>query len=134
MSFSVAITAQLTSSDTSAGAILKFDDVKLSVGISNHSEYKRTGKFICERNGLYMISASITSDKTGAYYTIYLNGKPMSETYIVHNSNNPSIMRYNGAVVLALQLSSNDSVWVYKSGSSTAYGGLWSTLTIVKIK
>lgn len=56
MSFSVAMTAHVTSS-TTANGILKFNDVRLSVGISNLSEYQSVGKFICERKGLYMISS-----------------------------------------------------------------------------
>lgn len=130
MYFSVATTAHLTST-TSTGDILKFDDVKLSVGISNLSEYKSTGKFICEGKGLYMISSSIRSNTNGAEYYIYLNIKQISLTKI--GQNYPSSTTYHtGTVVLALQLLPSDSVWVQNPGYSIQ-GGLWCTLTIVKV-
>ncbi|CAG2198137.1 unnamed protein product [Mytilus edulis] len=128
----VAMTAHLPST-TSAAGILKFSDVKLSVGLNNLSAYKNTGKFVCETKGLYMISPSIMADQTGAQFYIYLNGKVISETYIVYNSNNPSTMRYTGTVVLVQQLLPNDSLWVYNPGYHLN-GGIYTTFTIVKVK
>lgn len=48
MSFSVAMTAHLTSG-TSANRIMKFGDVKFSIGINDLAAYKSTGKFVCEK-------------------------------------------------------------------------------------
>lgn len=128
----MAITAHLTHPSSAIG-ILKFSDVKLSVGLNNLSTYKNTGKFVCETKGLYMISPSILADQSGAQFYIFLNGNLISETYIVYNSNNPSTFRNTGTVVLVQQLLPNDSLWVYNPGYHM-YGGLYSTLTIVKVK
>lgn len=130
----MAMTAQLPTTSYSGGTILKFDKVNFSIGVNNLTEYKSTGKFLCERKGLYMISSSIMADTSGDYYFIYLNGNVISKTYIVYNSNSPSTMRYTGTVVLAQQLLPNDSVWVYMFGSGAVYGDQLSTFTILKIK
>ncbi|CAG2197926.1 unnamed protein product [Mytilus edulis] len=72
------------------------------------------------------------STEQGDYY-IYLNGNIISETRIGYSSSPPSSMYHTGTAVLALQLHPNDSVWVYNPGYSMN-GGLYSTLTIVKVK
>lgn len=132
MPFSVAMTAHL-STDSSPSGILKFDDVKFSVGINNLTTYKNTGKFVCERKELYMISSTIMSEANGAHYVMYLNGIKLSDTYIGYSSSPPSTMYHTGTAVLARQLLPNDSVWVQKS-SYSVHGGFYSTLTIVKVK
>ncbi|VDI04045.1 Hypothetical predicted protein [Mytilus galloprovincialis] len=48
----VAMTAQLPTTSYSGGTILKFDKVNFSIGVNNLTEYKSTGKFLCERKGL----------------------------------------------------------------------------------
>ncbi|XP_063448449.1 interaptin-like [Mytilus trossulus] len=127
----VFMTAHPTSGTSSPG-ILKFDNVKFSVGMSNLSSYKSTGKYICEKAGLYLISASIHTNTNNGYFYMYLNGKQVSNTMISYNNNNPSLMQFTGTVLLALQLRANDSMWVYSSAN--VQSGLWSTLTILKVK
>lgn len=129
----VAMTAQLKSSSPKTSGILKFDNVRFSIGISNLAAYKSTGKFVCERKGLYMISSSIMAKRNGASYYIYLNGQEMSETYISYATSNPSDIYHTGTVVFTLQLLPNDSVWIHNPGYEMS-GALHSTLTIVKVK
>lgn len=43
-------------------------------------------------------------------------------------------MEHTGTVVVALQLRPNDSVWVTYPSNYYILGGLWSTLTIIKLK
>lgn len=128
---SVSLTAQLTSPPSQVG-IMKFDNVIYTVGYNNLS-YKSTGKFICERSGLYLISPSIISRKNNARYYLYLNDKAILNTYISYNSDNPSATEITGMIVLTLQLNPNDSVWV-KNDVTAISIGLWSTFTIVKVK
>lgn len=123
-----------TTSGTSSPGILKFDNVKFSVGMSNLSSYKSTGKYICEKAGLYLISASIRTNTNNGYFDMYLNGNKISSTVISYNYNNPTYMYFTGTVVQAIQLRANDSMWVYSPNSATLKSGLWSTLTILKVK
>ncbi|CAG2246176.1 unnamed protein product [Mytilus edulis] len=127
----VAMTAHPSSSGTVSNTIMKFDDVKFSVGITNLATYKSTGKFTCEQEGLYMISASVMSYTSEAYYYISLNGNYISITYIGNHSGNND---YTGAVTIARKLNPNDKVWLYAPGSWYIYGSLYSKLTIIKIK
>lgn len=126
------MTAHPSTSMLKAGTI-KFDDVLFSVGINNLSAYKNTGKFICEKSGLYLISTSIYSMDNNAQYKIYLNDIEISYTRIGYNSNNPTMV-HTGSVVVVLNLRLNDSLWVYNFGNFHVQGGKWSTLTIAKIK
>ncbi|CAC5384104.1 unnamed protein product [Mytilus coruscus] len=97
----VALTAQLTSSPSSTG-IMKF--VIFSVSYNNLPAYKSTGKFICERSGLYLISASIVSNVNNANYYLYLNNTAVTNTFISYDSKNPYFTTHTGTIVLALQL------------------------------
>ncbi|CAG2246631.1 unnamed protein product [Mytilus edulis] len=127
----VAMTAHPSSQGTIGYAIIKFDNIKYSVGITNLSTYKTTGKFTCEHEGLYLISASVMSNTNKAYYHIRLNGNDISYTYIVEHSGSKA---FTGAVTVTTMLNPNDQVWLYAGGSWFIYSGLWSKLTIIKIK
>ncbi|XP_076071310.1 uncharacterized protein LOC143042745 isoform X6 [Mytilus galloprovincialis] len=127
----VAMTAHPSSYGTITNTIMKFDDVKYSVGITNLSSFKTTGKFTCEHEGLYLISASVMSNTNDAHYHIRLNGNTISQTYIgQHNGGK----LFTGAVTVTRTLNPNDQVWLYASGSWYLYGGTNSKLTIIKVK
>lgn len=128
----MALTAQLTSSP-SANGIIKFNNVLFSVGYNNLPGYKSSGKFICEKSGIYVISASILSNVNGATFYLHLNNNAITSTYISYDSNHPSRVEHTGTIVLALQLHPNDSVWV-KNGGARISASRWSTLSIVKVK
>ncbi|XP_076071311.1 uncharacterized protein LOC143042745 isoform X7 [Mytilus galloprovincialis] len=127
----VAMTAHPSSHVIITNTIMKFEDVKYSVGITNLSTFKSTGKFTCEHEGLYVISASVMSKTTGAYYYIRLNGNDISLTYIGQFSGSQV---FTGAVTVTRKLNPNDQVWLYAAGSWFLYGGMYSKLTIIKIK
>lgn len=119
------------SRDISAGAIMKFDDVQYSVGVANVSAYENTGKFTCELEGLYIVSASVMSYTSGARYFIKLNGNVISETYIGDHSGSNY---FTGAVTVTRKLNPADQVWLEAYGSWNFYGGMYSKFTIIKIK
>lgn len=121
----------LGNKDMSNGDIMKFDDVKYSIGISNVSAYENTGKFICELEGLYIVSASVMSYTSAAQYYISLNGNSISNTYIGDHSGRNY---FTGAVTVTRKLNPADQVWLEAYGSWNFYGGLFSKFTIIKIK
>ncbi|VDI14147.1 Hypothetical predicted protein [Mytilus galloprovincialis] len=127
------MTAHPSHAGTIRDTIMKFDDVKFSVGVTNLATYKSTGKFTCEQEGLYIISASVMSYTNGAYYYISLNGNYISDTYISPQSISHSDI-HTGAVTVTRKLNRNDQVWLYAPGSWYIYGSLHSKLTIIKIK
>ncbi|CAC5416510.1 unnamed protein product [Mytilus coruscus] len=121
MNSRVALTAHPSSGGTLHG-ILKFDNVKFSVGINNLPTYRSTGKFVVEKEGLYLIAVSIFSDANNAYFYIYLNGNRISETRIGYTSSPPSLMQHTGTVVVVRQLLLNDSLWVSFPGTYYIHG------------
>ncbi|CAG2246178.1 unnamed protein product [Mytilus edulis] len=116
----VAMTAHPSHAGTISNNIMKFNDVKFSVGVTNLATYKSTGKFTCEQEGLYILSASVMSHTSNAYYHISLNGNYISETYIGQHS---SSYAQTGAVTVIHNLNQNDQVWLIPSGSWYLYGG-----------
>ncbi|VDI23358.1 Hypothetical predicted protein [Mytilus galloprovincialis] len=129
----VAMTAHPSSNSNKAG-IIKFDNVAFSVGIKNLTAFKNSGKFVCEKEGLYILSVKIYSNTNGAHFYISLNGNTISYTKISFNGNHPSAMENTSTAVLTVQLRLNDSVWVFYPRASHVAGSAWSTFTIVKIK
>lgn len=128
---SVVMTASYPRSElVSRGSVLKFVVDQSSVGISNLSTLKNTGKFVCEKSGIYMVSVSIMSYTDGARFYIYLNGNVISSTYIGAHTEG---WWHTGTVVIARQLQIDDSLWVQTSGLHINHG-LDSSFTIVKVK
>lgn len=125
------MTAYPSAQGTITNAIMMFNDVKYSVGITNLTAYRTTGKFTCEHEGLYLISASVASYTSGAIYYISLNGNYISETFISENSNNDV---HTGAVTITWKLNPNDQLWLFTAGSWYLYDDLRSKLTIIKIR
>ncbi|CAG2237429.1 unnamed protein product [Mytilus edulis] len=125
----VAMTAHPSHAGTISNTIMKFDDVKFSVGVTNLATYKSTGKFTCEQEGLYIISASVMTKTSGAHYYIRLNGIYISDTYISGQS-----FVHTGTATVTRKLKPNDQVWLYAYGSWYLYSGLYSKFTIIKIK
>ncbi|VDH98350.1 Hypothetical predicted protein [Mytilus galloprovincialis] len=127
----VAMTAHPSTGGTMANTIMKFDDVKFNVGITNLLSYKTTGKFTCEHVGLYLISASVTSYTSDSRFYISLNGKFISLTSIGSHS---GYFEHTGAVTINQKLNLNDQVWLHAFGSWYLIHGLVSKLAIIKIK
>lgn len=127
----MAITAH-PSSSTRLSGIIKFDDVTFSVGVNNLTTYKNTGKFVVEKDGLYLISLAISSNNNHAQYHINLNGNVISYARVTGSF----LEQYSDTVnvVVALQLRLNDILWVSYPHNFHIEGRLWSTFTIVKIK
>lgn len=83
--------SHISSSGTISNTIMAFDDVKFSLGITNLSTFRNTGKFTFEHGGLYIISASVLSITDNAYYFISLNGNDILRT--VHTSANIAVKK-----------------------------------------
>lgn len=131
--FPVAMTAQVSSTTTLKG-IIKFEDVMFSVGINNLPLYKSTGKFVVEKEGLYLMSAHIMSQTNDAFYYIYLNGKSISGSMIAFISPYPNTMQHSGTIVVVRQLRPNDNVSVVYTYDFHVRGSSMSQFNIVKIK
>lgn len=105
----VAITACLVvGADESAGYIVKFANVKSSIGINGISYFKSSGKFKCEYEGLYAVTVSLTAYNTLINYGIYLNGKEYTAVYELNNK----VSFQRGTTTVVVNLHRNDILWV----------------------
>lgn len=109
VSLSVAMTASISTSVLmSVGSVVKFSDIKFSSGVGDLSTFKSTGKFKCEKSGLYIVSVSIEMDYNGSQFHIFVNGKIFSKTSKYQQSS----WWLSVSAVITIELNMNDTVWV----------------------
>ncbi|VDI63477.1 Hypothetical predicted protein [Mytilus galloprovincialis] len=128
----VAMTAFVSSGSTlqAAASAVQFSRIFFSVGISNLTLYKTSGKFKCEKRGLYTISVTITmSGNTGEFY-IFVNGKKITSSYKYQSTS----WWHSSSTTISLQLQVNDSVWIQTNNVMNVRGESYSHFTIVKVK
>ena len=113
--------------------LIKFDDVRTYVGIENVYPFKHSGKFTCEKAGLYHISVVVTSNTDRAAYSIYRNDDLLLlKVYIATHTANA--WEHTGTGVIAIKLYVGDTISVKKELKDMhVYGSMYSCLTIVKI-
>ncbi|CAC5388501.1 unnamed protein product [Mytilus coruscus] len=122
----VALMSYFPGGDQQISGILKFSDVKFSVGINKLSAYKSTGKFECEMSGIYLVSASIVGKTKHANMNINLNGNIISYTRISEG------YWQTGTAVLAVQLLNNDKLWVEVQNMMLS-GDKFAVFSILKV-
>ncbi|VDI44286.1 Hypothetical predicted protein [Mytilus galloprovincialis] len=129
----VSMTACVNSHGThqlSSYKVVKFDNIKVQYGVNNLNRFKSDGKFIAEMEGMYIVSAWIMSSSVNAEFGIYHNGILISNTYISSDGGH-----YNTATgVTAIDLQTNDTVWIGTIHSMQIYSFDRSCFTIVKVK
>lgn len=124
--FSVALMSYLPGGDRTVTGILKFSDVKFSVGLSDLETYKSTGKFDCEMSGIYLVSASVIGKTKSTNLYINLNGNRISYTRVSETT------WQTGTATLAVKLLTNDKLWI-EVGSMTLSGGKYAVFSIIKV-
>lgn len=131
VSLSVAITASIsTSVSLSVGSVVKFSNIKFSSGVGDLSTFKSTGKFKCEKSGLYIVSVSIEMDLNGSQFHIFVNGKIFTKNSKQLQSN----WWQSCSAVIAIELNSNDTVWVQIGATQTnVRADSFSSFSIIKI-
>lgn len=109
--------------------IIQFDDVKFSVGIKNISTFKRSGNFVCEKEGVYLIAVTVSAKDSHANFCVRRdNTSPVACARI----GQPSGADYHsGASVIAQPLHVNDTIYVDTDYSIER--GFLTYLTIMKL-
>lgn len=112
-----------------AGSLVLFSNVKFSVGMGNLTTFERNGKFICKKEGLYIISVTILTVTNAGEFYLYVNGSIFATSYKYQSNEWWS----SSSIIISLELQVNDSLWIQTNGIQVR-GGPYSHLTIVKIK
>ncbi|XP_063416748.1 uncharacterized protein LOC134698991 [Mytilus trossulus] len=106
---------------------IKFDQVRSHVGILDMAAIRTTGKFTCEKDGVYHISVVINTPTDHASFSIYMNGNSVSKLSISSDNHVDT-----GTSVVALELQIGDIVWVQADTDIHVYFH-WSCMTVVKL-
>jgi hypothetical protein len=116
-----------------AGSTIQFSNVHHSYGITNStlSKFKSTGKFVCEKEGLYLIASNIISRKSGSWFKIMKNQEELSRTYIAYFGSDASYHSGTGIAVVTLQIM--DTIYIV-AGGTIGISSRENTLIIIKIK
>lgn len=131
---SVALTS-CSNGGTYAGIeIIKFSNVKLSSGIGNVANFKSSGTFTCEKQGLYLVGAYIMSYSTLAGFQIIKNGILVSRVQVSPTFTSTGNDNYHtGTGIIAVHLNSNDTINIKSSHTMKVYPGGYSCLTVIKV-
>ncbi|CAC5396681.1 unnamed protein product [Mytilus coruscus] len=106
----------------------KFPDIKTSVGVSDLSTFKSTGKFTCQVPGYYHIVTTIISTDNYARIDIMKNSNTIHWQY---GTGYTDFAYWKpGTAAVALELKTNDNVWIKLAST---YHISESCLTIFKI-
>ena len=107
--------------------LIRFDEVRTHVGIVDVAAVRNSGRFTCEKDGLYQISVVMNSPTANTQFSVQLNGNTVS-TLRLSNDNNIDA----GTSVVAADLQVGDIVWVQADSRFHVYFR-WSCMTVVKV-
>lgn len=110
------------------GTVIRFNNVRSSIGITNISAFKSSGKFICEKEGLYLTAASVASSQSSSF--CINNGN--TRVSCTENGIFSGSYWHSGTSVAILHLKVNDNVHVVSSYVVEA--SYWTQFTLIKIK
>lgn len=132
----VGFTACASTMTVNIGTHIPFDVIKESRGIQNLDQLKTTGVFICEKPGLYLISAHISSQLPGADFTIRTNKMEVTRVQVVPLAASTNIQEnlHTGSGLIIVELNNLDSVWIEPYSHNMDVWSFYSCLSIVKLK
>lgn len=114
------------------GTVILFNTVPLSLGIGNISAFKSNGKFVCEKDGLYMMAVTVSSKEHYASFCVHREGVQSGYVSCAEIGQHSGDAWHSGTSVVALYLQVNDKIHIETSYSIEI--GYWTHFTIMKIK
>lgn len=118
-----------------SGSTLLFPDIKSSFGISNLSTFTSTGKFTCEKGGLYFFSVTVMScSKSDSRYSVYKNNVEIAQYYIGRPATSTSSDCNSGSGTILIQMDVGDNLYVKTVDSNMDVFDRWSSFTVSKLK
>ncbi|XP_063407384.1 early endosome antigen 1-like [Mytilus trossulus] len=132
----VGFTACANTRTVNVGLGIPFDDIKESHGIHNLDQLKTRGEFVCEKPGLYLISAHISSQNPGADFSIKTNKMDVTRVQVVPLAppTNTQGNLHTGSGLVIVELDNSDYVWIEPYSKNMKVWYFFSCLSIVKLK
>lgn len=108
---------------------MRFPVIKTSFGLSDLSNFVSSGKFTCEKSGLYLIGVTVmSSSRYDSRYDIYKNDASLMPYFVTQSNVCGSA---SGTVFIRLNV--NDTVYTKTGTSDMNVHDLWSSFSILKI-
>ncbi|CAC5409414.1 C1QL [Mytilus coruscus] len=111
--------------------VIRFQSMKMSVGIQSLSSFLSTGKFTAEHSGLYQITVTIMTEDSGRYFDIKKNGATIISGYSQYHDSNQRW--HTSTITTAVELDVGDQLYVFKGSISNVYANR-SCITIIKVQ
>ncbi|CAC5384650.1 unnamed protein product [Mytilus coruscus] len=129
----VAITSCTSSSvDYQDAEIIKFPSTKTSIGINSLTEFQNTGKFICEKAGVYLFAVYITYyGNYNADFELKKNNQRISIVMIVYGTHAGGNY-YSGSGTVVVQMNAGDILFAEANRHMTVAGS-YNCFTVLKI-
>ncbi|CAC5402053.1 unnamed protein product [Mytilus coruscus] len=131
LSAKVALSACATEQHISG--MVRFPNIKTAIGIKNLTEFEKSGNFVCEIPGLYLVSVYLVSTTTHANFNMYKNSHDLTKVFIKGISKDNRDYG-TGTAVQAVELNVGDKIYVKLEDQYKIEGNSSSCTTIMKIK
>ncbi|CAG2226174.1 C1QL [Mytilus edulis] len=113
----------------SAGKVIKFDDIRTDIGNTNLFSFRSSGKFTCQKEGLYLISSWVLSDTNIATIVVYRNNNTLAKVYITYDSDDDTSAG-TGTAVVSVELQIGDTVYVKTENDMRVFIEIQASITV----
>lgn len=111
---------------------MKFPSTKTSTGINNVAEFKNTGKFTCEKSGVYLFAAYITYEgNSNAFFEMQRNSQVLSHVLITYGTDSGKYFSASGT--MAVQMNAGDILFAKANTDIAVVGNNYSCFTVLRI-
>ena len=126
---SVAITACVNSTvSVPQWSLIPFQDVKTAMGITHIDAFKTSGKFTCERSGVYLIAAFVQSNTHENGFTIAKNNQGIADAF------DSLTGEYETATAIVIEsVTVNDTISIHSRRAMKIFNSYESCLSILQV-
>ncbi|CAG2214821.1 unnamed protein product [Mytilus edulis] len=111
--------------------VIRFPNMKMSVGIHSLSSFLSTGKLTAEHSGLYQLTVTIMTENSDKVFHITKNGFVIISGYSQHHDSNQRW--HTSTITTAVEMDVGDFLYVLKGTISNVYAN-WSCITVIKVQ
>ena len=109
-------------------SLIPFQDVKTAIGIAHINAFKTSGKFTCERSGVYLIATFVQSNTHENGFTIYKNNKALGDAF------GSLTGEFETATVVVIEsVTANDTISIHSRRAMKIFNSYESCLSILQV-
>ncbi|VDI83336.1 Hypothetical predicted protein [Mytilus galloprovincialis] len=127
----VALTSCGSTGTYAIGQIMQFPNTKTSVGFNHVAEFFKTGKFTCEKSGVYLFSVHIAHyGPADSSFELQRNGEMISRVMIVSGTHSSAY--YSGSGTVVVQINAGDTLFAM-ANRNVNNAASYSCFTVIRI-